>query len=726
MLVTSRQGATEQSSWSISKFGTPYLRSADSLRMSNFDPVTQSDWQSQYSFLPPGDNSLFSQSYEHVSSSTDNANSQAQPRSVVGPGSPLKVEPPKRVISPLGHRADPLGLRQPKRPSPVVEQVGNHSELYTQKASETAHGGSHMSTETPNISLGSHPLSSVSSAAHEPKSSTAQSVNEAQSTIKDEDDDVLDDEEMIDGDVEEEPQAQAQPQTAAERTAQRRKMKRFRLTHQQTRFLMSEFAKQPHPDAAHRERLSREIPGLSPRQVQVWFQNRRAKIKRLTADERDRVMKMRAVPDDFDNVQALHAPYGAVHGLGTPLTSPVDFAASSYADHMMRPLMVDVRRSDTDDHLSSTGMSPAFGSIGFNPSNSLNNPDTLSPMSPPSTDRYGYSNHLSASLSAGARSLNPFARQPGLGASVHMHNHHSQHQIRTLQPLQLQETTNRSRAETLQSPLRTSMSWKGESLDYTTYHGSNTSPPMNSRPQSLYHQDHMNSTSTSNLGSYDPTHYAGSTAQSPTHLSYPNYQSSSLQNNSRRASRLSASSASLPFGLDLRTQFRSAVGANSLQSTAHSPTSTRASSTAQLGSGGASSSYSASSFPSAPLSAPADYSISRTSPYRPPPPAGATDYAIPQMSAPIALPNDFSQAFQASSMSNGGGSSRNTQSLRDNFGASVLGLGQGHGHNNPASHRTTDDYSMNDPLGMKRKRSYSGTAPAGAGAQGIGAYGAAV
>ena len=50
----------------------------------------------------------------------------------------------------------------------------------------------------------------------------------------------------------------------------------IRLTHSQTRFLMSEFARQAHPDAAQRERLSREIPGLSPRQVQVWFQNRYA------------------------------------------------------------------------------------------------------------------------------------------------------------------------------------------------------------------------------------------------------------------------------------------------------------------------------------------------------------------------------------------------------------------------------------------------------------------
>lgn len=37
---------------------------------------------------------------------------------------------------------------------------------------------------------------------------------------------------------------------------------------------MCEFAKGTNPDVARRERLSKEIPGLSPRQVQVWFQNR--------------------------------------------------------------------------------------------------------------------------------------------------------------------------------------------------------------------------------------------------------------------------------------------------------------------------------------------------------------------------------------------------------------------------------------------------------------------
>ncbi|KAK4155944.1 hypothetical protein C8A00DRAFT_13065 [Chaetomidium leptoderma] len=693
MLVT-RHTATEQSPWSISKFENAFHKSAERLRMSNnFDTVTQSDWQGQYSFLPPSDNTIFSQQYEHVTSSSENADSQARPRTVAAPS-----EAPKTETSPLGHRLDPLGLRQPKQPSPIPEQPENQADQYPPKVAELTHEESSTSTETPALSLGSNPLSSVSSAGQGSETAPSHSGNEGQAIVKEEDEEVVDDDEMIEGEAEGE--AQGQPQTAAERTAQRRKMKRFRLTHQQTRFLMSEFAKQPHPDAAHRERLSREIPGLSPRQVQVWFQNRRAKIKRLTADDRERMMKMRAVPEDFDSLSALHSPYGAVHGLGTPITSPVDLGPSPYGDHMMRPLMVDVRRHDGDEHLSPTGLSPAFGSIGFNHSGGLSTPDILSPISPTSTDRYGYPGHLStSSMSGGPRTSNPFARQPSLDSGMQMHNHHSRQQIRPLQPLQLRETMTRSRSDTLQSPLRSSMSWKGDAIDYTTYHGGNQSPQIGGRQHSLYQQDQVSGSSAGGMGPYDSSNYSASTVQSPNH--YSSFQSSSMQAGQQRSSRMRAASASLPLGLDLRTQFRSAIGSGSMQPSAHSPGS-RTASTPQLS--GVSSSYTG-SFPSAPLSAPVDFSLPR---YR----TSTSDYSMPQMSAPIAPPNDFSQAFQASMSSS---SSRTP--MRDSFGGGSLGLGQNH-HGQGSGDRN-DEYS--DPLGMKRKRSFTG--PPSAATTGAGAYG---
>jgi len=198
----------------------------------------------------------------------------------------------------------------------------------------------------------------------------------------------------------------------------------------------------------------------------------------------------------------------------------------------------------------------------------------------------------------------------------------------------------------------------------------------------------------------------GSTVQSPTHLGYSNFQPSSLQTNQQRGSRLRAASASLPLGLDLRTQFRS-VGSGSLQPSTHSSGgSGRTASTSQL-SGGVSSSYSG-SFPSAPLTAPNDFSLPRTPGFR----SSGNDYSMPQMSAPIAPPNDFSQAFQ--SMTN---SSSARTPMRDTFP-----LSQNHGHSHSHSHSqsshqnnsVTDrssvsggaDYSS-DPLGMKRKSSFS-------------------
>ncbi|KAK9450363.1 uncharacterized protein V1518DRAFT_413671 [Limtongia smithiae] len=68
----------------------------------------------------------------------------------------------------------------------------------------------------------------------------------------------------------------------------RPKRKRFRLTHAQTRFLVAEFAKQPHHDAALRERLAAQIPGLTTRQLQVWFQNRRARLRLMKINEERR------------------------------------------------------------------------------------------------------------------------------------------------------------------------------------------------------------------------------------------------------------------------------------------------------------------------------------------------------------------------------------------------------------------------------------------------------
>ena len=291
---------------------------------------------------------------------------------------------------------------------------------------------------------------------------------------------------------------------------------------------MSEFAKQPHPDAAHRERLSREIPGLSPRQVQVWFQNRyvhvlcavvstkinvessRAKIKRLTADDRDRMIKMRAVPDDFDNVQALHSPYGAVHNLGgTPISSPVDFGTSAYAEHMMRPLMVDtMRRPEGEDHLSPTGLTPGFGSIGFPSAGGLSNPDILSPLSPPS-DRGGYYSSLTSPLGSGPRSSNPYNRQNSMDSGSQMAGRQA---IRPLQPLHLRDTLTRSRSENLHSPLRSSMSWKGDSIDYNSYHhGSGGSPTLSARQQSMYQPEPMSGSSSSGIGYESGTYTSKST-----------------------------------------------------------------------------------------------------------------------------------------------------------------------------------------------------------------------
>ncbi|TKA66936.1 hypothetical protein B0A49_07105 [Cryomyces minteri] len=171
------------------------------------------------------------------------------------------------------------------------------------------------------------------------------------------------------------------PTIAADLRVQQRKMKRFRLTHKQTRFLLNEFSRDAHPDAANCERLSREISGLSPRQVQVWFQNRRAKLKRLTSDDRDRMIKSRALPENFDMTQALHSPFGATsYHMASPATSPLTFSYEDTGRGMARSLTLDTpKRGLSDANTSPSGVNASFDGLAFTPPQSA--VDMLSPAS---------------------------------------------------------------------------------------------------------------------------------------------------------------------------------------------------------------------------------------------------------------------------------------------------------------------------------------------------------
>jgi hypothetical protein len=433
---------------------------------------------------------------------------------------------------------------------------------------------------------------------------------------------------------------------------------------------MSEFAKQPHPDAAHRERLSREIPGLSPRQVQVWFQNRRAKIKRLTADDRERMIKMRAVPDDFDNVQALHSPYGAVHGLGAPMSSPIEFGTQQYGDAMLRPLMIDPRRPEGDEHMSPTSINPSsYGHMGFHPSGPMSSSDVMSPISPSSTDRYPYGSQVSTPLSSAPRSANPFiGRHNSLDAAMHM----NRQGYRPLQPLHLRDPMSRSRSEALQSPLRTSMSWKGESVDYTDMHHPSTSPTLSDRQSSLYQPGHT-------AGVYDAnTYHGGVHLNAQPGMGYAGHAASQPR------SRLRSNSANLPLNLDMGSNFRShTAGVRSPGGVMSATRATPATSPFTT------SSIYTTSYPPAPLTAPLEFSNSVAAAPR----ANVQDYSAPQMSAPITAPSDFSQALHG----NMPGQHARTP-MRESFGGGPMGYGQ--------ERLSAYEKNLNSPSPLKRNRSF--------------------
>lgn len=433
-------------------------------------------------------------------------------------------------------------------------------------------------------------------------------------------------------------------------------------------------------------------------------------------------MKMRAVPDDFDNVQALHSPYGAVHGISTPLQSPVDYS-QNYGDPGMgmRPLMVDtMRRQEHEDHLSPTGLSPAFGHVGFASQGSIGSPDMLSPLSMGGGDRY-YSGHLGNPGGTGSRNSAAYSRHNSMD-SYGMQA--SRQGARPLQPLQLRETMSRSRSESLQSPLRSSMSWKGDAIDYGSYPPPGPqSPSSNGRQASLYQGEQPGGNGVSQHQQYDsptypsknwpiyPAFYITDTAvasnihTSPTHLTYPTSHPASTQPSTPPVSRYRASSATFPSGLDLRSQYRSVTSHSPNQPI---PATARAATFA--------SAFSSGGFQSAPLMAPAEFNIPRT-----PVDAGPREYHLSQLSAPMAPATDFAAAY-SQSMSPGRPAATEQSTLgRQHQG---LGLEDSQDHQNQpqaqqqpeqqqqgetAHYLRQDEYDLNSMKQRKRTYSMSGS-----------------
>lgn len=478
-MIVTRQYETEHSRWPFSRYESS--RNPTSPRMSNHYNVNvelpaPSTWQG-YSSSTPRDNSGLAQPYA-------SRNEGSQPSQMRQPtedrGNALGIH--MRSGTAHGYTSHLQTADQGGIPLSVQRLSNLRNDSYGTKLSTSGR-------ENAIFSQSENPPHAATTSTFVPPNRQASEISSNQSSQagrltspQDEEEDDLDDEDMVDG------EGENSSLTPAERAAARRKMKRFRLTHQQTRFLMSEFAKQPHPDAAHRERLSREIPGLSSRQVQVWFQNRRAKIKRLNVDDRDRMIKMRAVPEGFDNIQALHSPYGAVHGMNTPVPSPGQFSTHSYAQHMMRPLIVDGRRNDTNEHTSSTSVVAGFAGMGYSPAGSITSSSLASPLSPAHSDRYPYTGHYSTPLAGSPRTSHPFGQQHGLGTPIEMHRS-SPHPI---PPPLLRDSLSRARSESLQSPLRPNMSWKGDVVDYSYRVVNSTSPSLSDSHPPLYQPVPMN------------------------------------------------------------------------------------------------------------------------------------------------------------------------------------------------------------------------------------------
>ena len=153
--------------------------------------------------------------------------------------------------------------------------------------------------------------------------------------------------------------------------------------------------------------------------------------------------------------QTLHSPFGSLpQPYSTPLASPSSYTSTFAEGGMIRPLLIDEfrRQSEDDATISPISMGSTYGNL-YTPPGSIPASENLSPISPVS-ERF---NPMSSSISqTSPRGTNPFRSNSfsALYAPQHIPKLHSH------------ERVSRTRAESLASPLRSSMSYSANLLDY--------------------------------------------------------------------------------------------------------------------------------------------------------------------------------------------------------------------------------------------------------------------
>ena len=169
--------------------------------------------------------------------------------------------------------------------------------------------------------------------------------------------------------------------------------------------------------------------------------------------------------------QALHSPFGTVNptnpNVGTSLASPAPFGPnypgqfpSQFPEGGVgRALTLDTgfRRGSESQHMSPTGISPALGSFVFTPPQSAT--DTMSPVSTSGAEpsSFGYAHTPPGSFGGSPKRPNPFVGPYGANSGYPGGSSHPK--IPRLNIYDRMGPIGRSRAESLQSPLRTSISY---------------------------------------------------------------------------------------------------------------------------------------------------------------------------------------------------------------------------------------------------------------------------